>query len=322
LSLHLHLHSQSIMLSARSFASLARAGPSRLAPQRVSSLSFGCTTKLTRQISAVALGKRPILSPRAGLLPIASASLGSRAFSLSSLGIGSAPKPTETVVGTPPHDPILSSPHSDLQSSTTALPQSLSTPSSPTSAVDAVSTSSAAPSSLSSQLESLPSVAATDPGLLPQSPALSSVPTLEELVTNSGMSLSEVLHSPEAVHAAMKVSDLSLLGLEHGYLNLAGWVRDALVAGHTITGLPWYVLGSLIGRIMAYDQVGNNSNSRSIIPSLPPPPNRSPNFPQRPTSSRPTSNDSPLHSTERCQIIRRSSSPAGRTRHLAKVNER
>jgi YidC/Oxa1 family membrane protein insertase len=76
---------------------------------------------------------------------------------------------------------------------------------------------------------------------LPQAPALPSVPTLEELVTNSGMSLSEVLHSPEAVHAAMKVSDLSLLGLEHGYLNIAGWVRDALVAGHTLTGLPWYV---------------------------------------------------------------------------------
>lgn len=53
------------------------------------------------------------------------------------------------------------------------------------------------------------------------------------------MSLSEVLHSPEAVHATMKVSDLGLLGLDHGVLNLAGWVRDALVGMHTLSGLPW-----------------------------------------------------------------------------------
>lgn len=67
------------------------------------------------------------------------------------------------------------------------------------------------------------------------------MPTLEELVLHSGKSLSEVLHSPEAVHAAVKTADLKLIGLEHGVFSLSGWVQEALVGMHSVTGLPWYV---------------------------------------------------------------------------------
>lgn len=75
--------------------------------------------------------------------------------------------------------------------------------------------------------------------LLPQSPALPSVPSLEELITQSGKPLEEVLASPEAVHAAMKVSDLGLVGLDHGMFSIFGWTRDALVGMHEVSGLPW-----------------------------------------------------------------------------------
>ncbi|WOO81433.1 Mitochondrial inner membrane protein OXA1L [Vanrija pseudolonga] len=87
----------------------------------------------------------------------------------------------------------------------------------------------------------------SDPSsLLPQSGANSMTPTLEDLITKSGLPLEEVLNSPEAVHAAVKVSDLSLMGLEHGPLNPAGWLRDALVGLHNITALPWWATIALM----------------------------------------------------------------------------
>lgn len=76
--------------------------------------------------------------------------------------------------------------------------------------------------------------------LLPQYPANAETPTLEDLITNSGLPLEQVLNSPEAVHAAMKVSDLNLMGLSHSFINPAGWMRDALVGMHEMTGLPWW----------------------------------------------------------------------------------
>jgi YidC/Oxa1 family membrane protein insertase len=89
--------------------------------------------------------------------------------------------------------------------------------------------------------------------LLPQSPANASVPSLEELITNSGKPLEEVLNSPEAVHAAMKVSDLGLVGLDHGFLSIFGWTRDALVGMHMVTGLPWYVFAHRISTYISAD---------------------------------------------------------------------
>ena len=99
----------------------------------------------------------------------------------------------------------------------------------------AVDVSASAPAATSAT--SLPTPQAAE--LLPQSPALPSVPSLEELITQSGKPLEEVLNSPEAVHAAMKVSDLGLIGLDHGLFSIFGWTRDALVGMHEVTGLPW-----------------------------------------------------------------------------------
>lgn len=82
--------------------------------------------------------------------------------------------------------------------------------------------------------------AVTDPTpLLPQPPALPNIPSLEDLVTKSGLPLEDVLNSHEAVHAALKMSDLKLIGLEHGFLSISGWVQEALTAMHLSTGLPW-----------------------------------------------------------------------------------
>lgn len=75
--------------------------------------------------------------------------------------------------------------------------------------------------------------------LLPQPPATGSVPTLEDMVVNSGMSVEEILNSTEAVHAAIKLSDLKLIGLEHGWISLSGWMTDAVVSMHLASGLPW-----------------------------------------------------------------------------------
>lgn len=111
------------------------------------------------------------------------------------------------------------------------------------STVSAASTSTSATTSASASTTATatPDVGPTAQAaeLLPQSPALPSVPSLEELITQSGKPLEEVLASPEAVHAAMKVSDLGLVGLDHGMFSIFGWTRDALVGMHEVSGLPW-----------------------------------------------------------------------------------
>lgn len=76
--------------------------------------------------------------------------------------------------------------------------------------------------------------------LLPQAPANAETPTLEDLITNSGLPLQDVLNSPEAIHAAVKISDLKLVGLDHSWYSFPGWIRDALLGMHEITGLPWW----------------------------------------------------------------------------------
>ncbi|CAK9783967.1 hypothetical protein CC85DRAFT_264851 [Cutaneotrichosporon oleaginosum] len=176
--------------------------------------------------SAVALGKRPALTPRTML----AAQLGAtRDFSWNPFK-GSAP-------ASAPADLTVSTPAAAPAPETAAV---ISTPV-PASDMPAVPAEHAvtAPSHLTStapdhQFHSDPSA------LLPQSPANAATPTLEDLILNSGLPLEQVLASPEAVHAAMKVSDLKLMGLEHGFLNTAGWLRDALVGMHSITGLPWW----------------------------------------------------------------------------------
>lgn len=108
---------------------------------------------------------------------------------------------------------------------------------------DIPSTAMAADASTTSAAATVPTAQAAE--LLPQSPANASVPSLEELITsgtNAGKPLEDIIQSPEAVHAAMKVSDLGLVGLDHGFLSIFGWTRDALVGMHMVTGLPWYVI--------------------------------------------------------------------------------
>jgi YidC/Oxa1 family membrane protein insertase len=76
--------------------------------------------------------------------------------------------------------------------------------------------------------------------ILPQPPATADVPTIESLIAANPDNIAEVLASPEAVHAAMKIGDLKLMGLTHGMLNPAGWIRDALEAIHVGMGIPWW----------------------------------------------------------------------------------
>jgi YidC/Oxa1 family membrane protein insertase len=173
--------------------------------------------------SPVALGKRPALTPRTML----AAQLGAtRDFSWNPFG--GKPAPVEAA---PAPVPEVAAPETAAAIST-PLPAS-DTPAVPAEhAVTAPSHhTSTAPDH---QFHSDPSA------LLPQSPANAATPTLEDLITNSGLPLEQVLASPEAVHAAMKVSDLKLMGLDHGFLSISGWLRDALVGMHSITGLPWW----------------------------------------------------------------------------------
>lgn len=185
------------------------------------------------------------------MVPVNQVVLGSRAFSWT-------PWRTETPVSVAQTTPVDHIAPSEASTSTATLPSSstgaapITSPSSATgtgaehesilSSLTAHSTN--AGPSISDALSSLPPASITDPSLLPQSPASGSIPSLEELILHSGKSLSEVLHSPEAVHAAVKTADLKLIGLQHGVFNLSGWVQEALVGMHSVTGLPWYV-GSL-----------------------------------------------------------------------------
>lgn len=125
--------------------------------------------------------------------------------------------------------PVSSNTAAALQSD---VPQPIDTVSSAS-----TSTSATASASATATPDVVPTAQAAE--LLPQSPALPSVPSLEELITQSGKPLEEVLASPEAVHAAMKVSDLGLVGLDHGMFSIFGWTRDALVGMHEVSGLPW-----------------------------------------------------------------------------------
>ncbi|KAL0249935.1 hypothetical protein I308_103238 [Cryptococcus tetragattii IND107] len=106
--------------------------------------------------------------------------------------------------------------------------QPLQRPLPPLEQSEAASTSTSAP------------VPSTPADLLPQPPADAATPTLEDLILHSGKSVQEVLTSEEAVHAAMKLSDLKLIGYDHGILSITGWFTDGLVALHTELGLPWW----------------------------------------------------------------------------------
>lgn len=154
------------------------------------------------------------------------------------------PAPNGTVTGTTPVD---HAPASSVTATSPLDPNTLPTAGTPApstgthesllSSLTAHETN--AGPSIASSIDNLPPASITDPSLLPQSPALGSTPSLEELVLHSGKSLSEVLHSPEAVHAAVKTADLKLIGMEHGVFSLSGWVQEALVGMHSVTGLPW-----------------------------------------------------------------------------------
>ncbi|WVQ74981.1 hypothetical protein IAR50_004589 [Cryptococcus sp. DSM 104548] len=97
------------------------------------------------------------------------------------------------------------------------------------------------PSDIPGELSQTAPIPPTDLSALAPADSVSQVPqTLENLILHSGKSLPDVLSSEEAVHASMKVSDLSLMGYEHGIISPMGWFTDGLVALHTSIGLPWW----------------------------------------------------------------------------------
>ncbi|OCF35218.1 preprotein translocase subunit YidC [Kwoniella heveanensis CBS 569] len=192
------------------------------------------------RLSPIALGKRPAVPVSAAAY---TSSLGaSRNISWTPWRT-STPSPTtpveepvasasaalaESFSAAPSPESILSEPHPDLQAAAPAAAPS-----------QAAEGALAAPpvDSIASASASLPPA---DPSYFPQPPASPLSPTLEDLLLNSGKSLDEVLNSQEAIHAAMKVSDLKLMGMEHGFFSISGWFTDAIVALHTTTGLPWW----------------------------------------------------------------------------------
>ncbi|WRT69688.1 uncharacterized protein IL334_006678 [Kwoniella shivajii] len=199
--------------------------------------SLNAQTTVVRHLSHVsvrpsltALGKRPALSSASATSPFVASS---RSLSWTpwrpstpstEVANDHSAASTSTSSASPSsHEPILSESHPDLTSST--------------SSVSSTSSPAALPDPLSSPSSSLSSL---DPSLLPQPPADAVTPTLADLILNSGKPLEEVLNSPEAVHAAMQVSDLKLLGYEHGFFSISGWFTDAIVGIHTTIGLPWW----------------------------------------------------------------------------------
>ena len=210
----------SLTLSGSALCSLRRASPSPLARLPANGPSV------------VALGKRPALH---GQHLLAASPVLSRSFSFTPWRTKTPAEttaveaPTAEAASAIPHEPILTQPHPDLQPTGAA---SNSAPMEPVALAQPVAQA-------SETVPDLPPAGVTDPSLFPQSPALPNVPSLEELVTNATVPLSDILNSPEAVHAAVKLSDLKLIGLEHGFFGLSGWARDALVSMHTLTGLPW-----------------------------------------------------------------------------------
>lgn len=121
--------------------------------------------------------------------------------SSSAAPITATPSPSAAGVAAPSPEPILTTPHPDLLNSAT-------------------------PTTLSQHI--------TDN-------SATVTRSFEELLRASPENVQDVLQSSEAIHAAIKVSDLKLLGLEHGYFNIVGWMRDGLVGMHQITGLPWWL---------------------------------------------------------------------------------
>ena len=180
------------------------------------------------QPSSIALGKRPMV--------YASPMAASPFASISSRNLSWTPwKRT-------PEAPV-SDPSTVPEVATSALPES-TTAALASDVPSAAISADAGVSSVGSG--TLPTAQAAE--LLPQSPANAATPSLEEIITNgtnAGTPLEDILNSPEAVHAAMKVSDLGLVGLDHGALSIFGWTRDALVGMHMVTGLPWYVLAAV-----------------------------------------------------------------------------
>ena len=63
--------------------------------------------------------------------------------------------------------------------------------------------------------------------------------TLGQLLATSELPVEEILNSQEAIHAAVPISELPLIGLSHNFISLPGWLADALVGLHNLTGLPW-----------------------------------------------------------------------------------
>ncbi|KAJ9122370.1 hypothetical protein QFC22_001792 [Naganishia vaughanmartiniae] len=109
--------------------------------------------------------------------------------------------------------------------------------------------------------------------ILPQPPADALTPSIEQLIAANPDNVSAVLNSPEAVHAAMRIGDLKLLGLDHNMFNVAGWLRDALEIIHVNAGLPWWgtiALAAGVMRLALFPLVarmnGNNARMQVIAP--------------------------------------------------------
>ncbi|EIW71530.1 hypothetical protein TREMEDRAFT_37898, partial [Tremella mesenterica DSM 1558] len=214
----------------RSWQSASRANSLSFTPRHLSSA-------LPRP-SAVALGKRPALSSQQSLFAVGS----SRSISWSPFKKAS---PVEDAV------PF------ESQASTSATPaytNSLDTSPEPPSLNEAITsslkTSTSDPVVPPSFVQEAPlaqdaPLSPLDSNTIPDVSTIAEViptpsPTLEDLILHSGSSLADVLQSPEAIHAIVKRSDLSLMGLDHGLWSVSGHVRDGLVALHSITDLPWW----------------------------------------------------------------------------------
>lgn len=188
-------------------------------------------------------------------LPIGSFHIGaSRAYSVATPGAGSdaAPIPTQ--------QPTLALASSDAASTSVA------------SATSSASTSAGAHDILHAS-STPPTQAEIATNILPQPPADALTPSIEELIAANPDNVSAVLNSQEAVHAAMRIGDLKLLGLDHNVINIAGWLRDALEVIHVNAGLPWWgtiALAAGAMRLALFPLVarmnGNNARMQVIAP--------------------------------------------------------
>ncbi|WVR08062.1 hypothetical protein IAU60_005108 [Kwoniella sp. DSM 27419] len=226
------------MLSRSALRKVARSQPALTGQASLRQLSHAARP------SSIALGKRPAV-PRSYIVSSIGASRGiswtpwkpatplsAPADEATASGI---PASTPNVdVAAPAPEPILTESHPDLQPASSTVGSS----SVPAPASDVL------PSSTSPATEAMTSgvspLSPADAALLPQPPADAFTPSLEDLILHSGKPLEEVLNSQEAIHAVMKVSDLKLLGYEHGFFSISGWFTDAIVGIHTHVGLPWW----------------------------------------------------------------------------------